>query len=127
MQAPSALKEVVAEADRRRREGEEKLAKLEARLEHAKANRHRMGPRQKRQLRDYERRLDDARGGFFGTDWLTALLVFEALDTDYMYVDSPGGDFGDGGWADGGDWGGGDWGGDFGGGDFGGGDFGGGF
>ena len=127
MQASGALKEVVAEADRRRREGEEKLAKLEARLEHAKANRHRMGPRQKRQLRDYERRLDDARGGFFGTDWLTALLVFEALDTDYMYVDSPGGDFGDGGWADGGDWGGGDWGGDFGGGDFGGGDFGGGF
>ena len=46
-----------------------------------------------------------------GADWLTALLVFEALDNDYVYVDAPGGEFGEGGW---GDWGG-DWG-DFGGG-----------
>jgi uncharacterized membrane protein YgcG len=122
-QALGALKAVVAEADRRRREGEKKLAELEARLERAKANWHRMGPRQRRQLQDYERRLDDARGGFFGADWLTALLVFEALDTDYVHVDSPGGEFGEAGF---GDWGGGDWGGGFGGGDFGGGDFGGG-
>ncbi len=122
-QALGALKAVVAEADRRRREGEKKLAELEARLERAKANRHRMGPRQRRQLQDYERRLDDARGGFFGANWLTALLVFEALDTDYVHVDSPGGEFGEAGF---GDWGGGDWGGGFGGGDFGGGDFGGG-
>ena len=122
-QAPGALKETLVRADRRRREGEKKLAELEARLERAKANRHRMGPRQQRQLRDYERRLYDARGGFFGADWLTALLVFEALDTDYVYVDAPGGGFAEGGWGDGG---GGDWGGDFGGGDFGGGDFGGG-
>src|SRR3712207_1637662 len=92
---------------RRRRKGEKKLAELEARLERAKSSRHRMGPRQRRELREYERRLDDARGGFFGADWLTALLVFEALDTDYVYVDSPGGDFG-GGFGDGGDWGGGD-------------------
>lgn len=119
-QALGALKAVVAEADRRRREGEKKLGELEARLERAKANRHRMGPRQRRQLLDYERRLDDARGGFFGADWLTALLVFEALDTDYVYVDSPGVEFGE---AGSGDWGGGDWGGDFGGGDFGGGGF----
>ncbi len=121
MQSPGALKTAVAQADRRRREGEKKLQELEDRLERAKANRHRMGPRQQRQLMDYERRLADARGGFFGADWLTALLVFEALDNDYVYVDAPGGEFGDGGW---GDWGGGDWG-DFGGGDFGG-DFGGG-
>src|SRR3712207_1636613 len=88
---------------RRRRKGEKKLAELEARLQRAKANRHRMGPRQRSQLRDYERRLVDARGGFFGADWLTALLVFEALDTDYVYVDDPSG-FADGGWGDGGDW-----------------------
>jgi uncharacterized membrane protein YgcG len=118
MQAPGALKAAVAGADRRRRQGEKKLAELEARLERAKANRHRMGPRQRRQIRDYERRLADARSGFFGADWLTALLVFEALDTDYVYVDNPAG-FGDGGWGDGGDFGGGDWGGgDFGGGGF---------
>jgi uncharacterized membrane protein YgcG len=125
MEAPGTLKVVVAEADRRRRKGEKKLAELEARLERAKANRHRMGPRQRRQLQDYERRLDDARGGFFGADWLTALLLFEALDHDYVYMDgAPGEGFGEGGWGDGGDWGGGDWGGgDFGGGDFGGGGF----
>ena len=123
MEAPGTLKVVVAEADRRRRKGEKKLAELEARLKRAKANRHRMGPRQRRQLQDYERRLDDARGGFFGADWLTALLLFEALDHDYVYMDgAPGEGFGEGGWGDGGDWGGGD----FGGGDFGGGDFGGG-
>jgi uncharacterized membrane protein YgcG len=118
MRSPAGLKAAVAGADRRRREGEKKLKELEARLEQAKANRHRMSPRQHRQLRDYERRLDDARGGFFGADWLTALLVFEALDHDYAYMGDPA-SFAPG------DWGGGDWG-DFGGGDFGGGDFGGG-
>jgi uncharacterized membrane protein YgcG len=126
MQAPRALKAATAEADRKRREGEDKLKELEARLEHAKANRHRMSPRQRRQLQDYERRLDDARYGFFGADWLTALLVFEALGHDYAYMGGvPGEGFGEGAWGGGGDWG--DFGGgDFGGGDFGGGDFGGG-
>jgi uncharacterized membrane protein YgcG len=125
MQAPGVLKTAVAEADRKRREGQNKLKELEARLERAKAHRHRMSPRQRRQLQDYERRLDDARYGFFGADWLTALLLFEALDHDYVYMDgAPGEGFGDGGWGNGGDWGGGDWGGgDFGGGDFGGGGF----
>jgi len=122
MQAPTRLKAATAEADRKKREGEEKLRELEARLAQAKANEHLMNPYQRQRLRDYEYQLGNARFGFFGGDWLTALLLFEALDNDYMYVGDPSsfdaGDFG------GGDWGGGDWGGgDFGGGDFGGGDF----
>ena len=77
-----------------------------------------MSSRGRRRLQEYERRLDDARGGFFGADWLAAILIFEALDTDYAHMGDPGGD-----WA-GGDYGGGGWEG-FGGGDFGGGGFGG--
>jgi uncharacterized membrane protein YgcG len=132
MQAPRALKAASVEADRKRREGEEKLKELEARLERAKANEHLMDPYQRQRLREYEYQLQNARFGFFGADWLTALLLFEALDHDYVYMDGAPG-FGEGGWGDGGDWSGGDWGGgdwgggDFGGGDFGGGDFGGGF
>src|SRR3712207_8991219 len=73
------------------------------------------------------RSLQNARYGFFGADWLTALLLFEALDNDYMYMGDPSAMSGEGGWGDDGDWGGGDWGGgEWGGGDFGGGDFGGG-
>jgi uncharacterized membrane protein YgcG len=122
MRSPSRLKTAMAEADRKKREGEEKLQELEARLAQAKANEHLMDPHQRQRLREYEYRLENARYGFFGADWLTALLLFEALDNDYMYVGDPSsfdaGDFGSG------DWGGGDWGGgDFGGGDFGGGDF----
>jgi uncharacterized membrane protein YgcG len=117
MQSPTRLKAATAEADRKKREGEEKLQELEARLAQAKANEHLMDPYQRQRLREYEYQLGNARYGFFGGDWLTALLLFEALDNDYMYVDDPSsfdvGDFG------GGDWGGGD----FGGGDFGGGDF----
>ena len=120
MRAPGELKKAVAEADRRKREGEEKLSELEARLAQAKANEHLMDPYQRRRLREYEYQLGNARYGFFGGDWLTALLLFEALDTDYAYMGDPSGFSGD-------DWGGGDFGGgDFGGGDFGGGDFGGG-
>ena len=122
MQAPGRLKAATAEADRKKREGEEKLQELEARLAQAKANEHLMDPYQRQRLKEYEYQLGNARYGFFGGDWITALLLFEALDNDYMYVGDPSsfdaGDFG------GGDWGGGDWGGgDFGGGDFGGGDF----
>jgi uncharacterized membrane protein YgcG len=120
MQSPSRLKTATAEADRKRREGEEKLQELEARLAQAKANEHLMDPYQRQRLRDYEYQLGNARFGFFGGDWLTALLLFEALDNDYMYMGDPSS-------FSGGDWGGGDWGGgDFGGGDWGGGDFGGG-
>ena len=128
MHAPRALKSAVAEADRKRQEGEEKLKELEARLERAKASEYMMDPYQRQRLREYEYQLQNARYGFFGSDWLTALLIFEALDNDYVYMDgAPGGggfgDWGGGDWG-GGDWGGGDWGGgDFGGGDFGGGDF----
>jgi uncharacterized membrane protein YgcG len=122
MQSPGRLKAATAEADRKKREGEEKLQELEARLAQAKANEHLMDPYQRQRLKEYEYQLGNARYGFFGGDWLTALLLFEALDNDYMYVGDPSsfdaGDFG------GGDWSGGDWGGgDFGGGDFGGGDF----
>jgi hypothetical protein len=86
-----------------------------------------MAPYQRQRLREYEYQLGNARYGFFGGDWLTALLLFEALDNDYMYMGDPssfsGGDWGGGDWG-GGDFGGGDWGGgDFGGGDFGGGGF----
>jgi hypothetical protein len=120
MQAPSRLKAATAEADRKKREGEEKLEELEARLAQAKASEHLMDPYQRQRLRDYEYQLQNARYGFFGGDWITALLLFEALDNDYAYVGDPsyfgGGDFGD---PDG------DWGGDWGGGDFGGGDWGG--
>jgi hypothetical protein len=128
MQAPRKLKTAAVEADRKKREGEEKLKELEARLERAKANEHLMDPYQRQRLREYEYQLQNARYGFFGADWLTALLLFEALDNDYMYMGDPsatsGEGFDEGG---GGDWGGGDWGGgDWGGGDFGGGDFGGG-
>jgi uncharacterized membrane protein YgcG len=119
MRAPGRLKAATVEADRKKREGEEKLQELEARLAQAKANEHLMGPYQRKRLRDYENQLQNARYGFFGGDWLTAILLFEALDNDYMYMgdpssfDDPGGDWG------GGDFGGGDWGGgDFGGGDF---------
>jgi uncharacterized membrane protein YgcG len=127
MQSPSRLKTATAEADRKRREGEEKLQELEARLAQAKANEHLMDPYQRQRLREYEYQLGNARFGFFGGDWLTALLLFEALDNDYMYMGDPssfsGGDWGGGDWG-GGDFGGGDWGGgDFGGGDFGGGGF----
>ncbi len=108
MQAPHELKAAVAEAARRRRTGEEKLRELEARLGRAKANRHRMNPRQRRRLQEYERELRDARGGFFGADWLTALLIFEALDTDYVYMDGgPTGDWGGGDFSDFNDFGGG--------------------
>jgi uncharacterized membrane protein YgcG len=122
MQSPRRLKAATAEADRKKREGEKKLQELEARLAQAKANEHLMDPYQRQRLREYEYQLQNARYGFFGGDWLTALLLFEALDNGYMYVGDPSsfdaGDYG------GGDWGGGDWGGgDFGGGDFGGGDF----
>lgn len=125
MQAPRVLKAATAEADRKRREGEEKLKELETRLERARANEHLMDPYQRQRLREYEYQLQNARYGFFGADWLTALLLFEALDNDYVYMDAgPGEGFGEGDWGSGGDWGGGDWGGgDFGGGDFGGGDF----
>jgi hypothetical protein len=117
MQSPTRLKAATAEADRKKREGEEKLQELEARLAQAKANEHLMDPYQRQRLREYEYQLENARFGFFGADWLTALLVFEALDNDYMYVGDPSS-------FDAGDFGGGDWGGgDFGGGDFGGGDF----
>ena len=121
MRAPGRLKTVVAEADRRKREGEEKLAELEARLARAKANEHLMAPRQRQRLREYEDQLGYARYGFFGADWLTALLLFEAIDTDYAYMGDPSASAGDD-WG-GGDFGGGDFGGDFGGGDFGGGGF----
>jgi len=124
MQSPGRLKAATAEADRKKREGEEKLQELEARLAQAKANEHLMDPYQRQRLREYEYQLENARYGFFGGDWLTTLLLFEALDNDYMYVGDPS-SFDAGGY--GGDWGGGDWGGgDWGGGDFGGGDFGGG-
>jgi uncharacterized membrane protein YgcG len=126
LQAPSRLKVATAEADRKKREGEEKLSELETRLAQAKANEHLMDPYQRQRLREYEYQLGNARYGFFGGDWLTALLLFEALDNDYMYMGDPS-SFSDGGFGEGGDWGGGDWGGgDWGGGDFGGGDFGGG-
>jgi uncharacterized membrane protein YgcG len=128
MQAPSRLKAASAEADRKKREGEQKLEELEARLARAKANEHLMDPHQRQRLREYEYQLQNARYGFFGGDWLTALLLFEALDNDYTYVGDPSyfGEEGFGG-DQGADWGGGDWGGgDFGGGDWGGGDFGGG-
>ena len=122
MQSPRRLKAATAEADRKKREGEKRLQELEARLAQAKANEHLMDPYQRQRLREYEYQLQNARYGFIGGDWLTALLLFEALDNDYMYVGDPSsfdaGDYG------GGDWGGGDWGGgDFGGGDYGGGDF----
>jgi hypothetical protein len=116
MQSPSRLKVATAEADRKKRDGEKKLQELEARLAQAKANEHLMDPSQRQRLREYEYQLQNARYGFFGADWLTALLLFEALDNDSMYVDDPSS-------FDAGDFGGGDWGGDFGGGDFGGGDF----
>jgi uncharacterized membrane protein YgcG len=119
LQSPGRLKAATAEADRKKREGEEKLQELEARLAQAKANEHLMDPYQRQRLREYEYQLQNARYGFFGADWLTALLLFEALDNNYMYVDDPSS-------FDAGDFGGGDWGGDWGGGDFGGGDFGGG-
>lgn len=124
--APAALKTAVVEADRKKREGEEKLQELEGRLAEARQYEHRMGPSGRRRLREYERRVGDARGTFFGGDFLTAFLLFEALDNDFTYVDGdPFGGFG--GDIDGGDFGGGDFGGgDFGGGGFGGGDFGGG-
>ena len=128
MRAPGRLKSATAAADRKKRAGEEKLSELEARLAQAKANEHMMAPHQRQRLRDYEYQLGNARYGFFGGDWLTALLLFEALDNDYMYMGDPSAGFGDG--FDGGpgdDWGGGDFGGgDWGGGgfgDFGGGDF----
>jgi uncharacterized membrane protein YgcG len=117
MQSPGRLKAATAEADRKKREGEEKLQELEARLAQAKANEHLMDPYQRQRLKEYEYQLGNARYGFFGGDWLTALLLFEALDNDYMYVGDPS-SFDAGGFG-GGDWGGGD----FGGGDFGGGDF----
>ncbi|QIN84070.1 hypothetical protein GBA63_16520 [Rubrobacter tropicus] len=121
MDTPGRLKAAVAAADRKKREGEEKLNELEARLAQAKANEHLMDPYQRQRLRDYEYQLGNARYGFFGGDWLTALLLFEALDNDYMYMGDPSMYSGDG-FGD--DWGGGDFGGgDFGGGDFGGGDF----
>jgi uncharacterized membrane protein YgcG len=117
MQSPGRLKAATAEADRKKRDGEKKLQELEARLAQAKVNEHLMDPYQRQRLREYEYQLQNARYGFFGADWLTALLLFEALDNDYMYVDDPSS-------FDAGDFGGGDWGGgDFGGGDFGGGDF----
>jgi hypothetical protein len=78
-----------AEADRKKREGEEKLSELEARLAQAKANEHLMDPYQRQRLREYEYQLANARYGFFGGDWLTALLLFEALDNDYMYMGDP--------------------------------------
>ncbi len=119
MQASGRLKTATAQADRKKREGEEKLEELEARLAQAKANEHLMGPYQRQKLRDYEYQLQNARYGFFGGDWLTAIILFEALDNDYAYVGDPS-SFDD--TSD--DWGGGDWGGgDFGGGDWGGGDF----
>jgi len=127
MQSPTRLKAATAEADRKKREGEEKLQELEARLAQAKANEHLMDPYQRQRLREYEYQLQNARYGFVGGDWLTALLLFEALDNDYMYMGDPssfsGSDWGGGDWG-GGDFGGGDWGGGgFGGGDFGGGGF----
>jgi len=120
MRSPGRLKAATAEADRKKREGEEKLQELEARLAQAKANEHLMDPYQRQKLREYENQLGNARYGFFGGDWLTAILLFEALDNDYMSLGDPS-SF-DAGGSDS-DWGGGDWGGDWGGGDFGGGDF----
>jgi uncharacterized membrane protein YgcG len=121
MRSPGRLKAATAEADRKKREGEEKLQELEARLAQAKANEHLMDPHQRQRLREYEYQLGNARSGFFGGDWLAALLLFEALDNDYMHMGDPS-SFDTGGFGS--DWGGGDWGGgDWGGGDFGGGDF----
>src|SRR5918999_3680002 len=113
MQSPTRLKAATAEADRKKRQGEEKLQELEARLAQAKANEHLMDPYQRQKLREYEYQLGNARYGFFGGDWLTAILLFEALDNDYMSLGDPssfdaGGSDSD--WG-GGDWGGGGWGG----------------
>jgi hypothetical protein len=66
MRAPGRLKAATVEADRKKREGEEKLQELEARLAQAKANEHLMGPYQRQRLRDYESQLQNARYGFFG-------------------------------------------------------------
>ena len=95
MRAPTRLKAATAAADRKKREGEEKLSELEARLAQAKANEHLMDPYQRQRLREYEYQLGNARYGFFGGDWLTALLLFEALDNDFMYVGDPSAGFGD--------------------------------
>src|SRR5215218_10035012 len=54
MQAPGRLKAATAEADRKKREGEEKLQELEARLAQAKANEHLMDPYQRQRLKEYE-------------------------------------------------------------------------
>ena len=51
----------------------------------AKANEHRMGPRPAAAAQGLREPATDARYGFFGADWLTALLLFEALDNDYVH------------------------------------------
>ncbi len=84
MQAPRTLKAAVVEADRKRREGEEKLKELEARLELAKANEHMMNPYQRQRLSEFEQELQNACHNFFEADWLNALMIFEALDHDYV-------------------------------------------
>jgi hypothetical protein len=84
MQAPRNLKAAAVEADRKRREGEEKLKELEARLQLAKANQHMMDPHQRQRLSEFEQELQNAYHGFFGADWLNALLIFEILDHDYV-------------------------------------------
>ncbi len=84
MQAPRTLKAAVVEADRKRREGEEKLKELEARLELAKANEHLMDPYQRQRLSEFEQELQNACYNFFEADWLNALLIFEALGHDYV-------------------------------------------
>jgi hypothetical protein len=89
MQAPRTLKAAVVEADRKRREGEEKLKELEARLELAKANEHMMDPSQRQRLSEFEQELQNACYNFFEADWLNALVIFETLDHDY--VDTVGG------------------------------------
>jgi len=58
-----------------------------------------MGLYQRERLKEYEYRLQNARYGFFGGDWLTTILLFEALDNDYTLVGDPGGDRGGGDWA----------------------------
>src|SRR3712207_9543148 len=66
MQAPGALKTAVAEADRRRREGEKKLAKLEARLRRAKGKEDNIGPRPRAPPPGHQGPAFAAPGGLFG-------------------------------------------------------------
>lgn len=88
-EAPAKLRVAVADADLKKRAGEDKLRELEERLRLAKAREPRMSGGDRRKLHEYERRFGEASRGFRSSHWPGWLPVLDELDRDHAPADAP--------------------------------------